>query len=265
MARHLLDDGWRVRGMTRDPSQPEARRLADAGAEVVQGDFDDRASVEEALAGVDGVFAVQSFQVAGVDGEIRQGRALADAAAREGVEHFVQSSVEGADRRTGIPHFESKWKIEVHVRDLALPSTFLRPVFFMDNFTNIPSWRKAIEAGTLPVALSSDTPLQMVAVDDIGAVATLAFDQPERFRGEAVGLAGDQRTPEEIATVLSESVGRPLQHQRVPFDELRRQSEEMAVMFEWFEEEGYQVDIDRLRDLHPGLQDFEEWCSGVDW
>jgi uncharacterized protein YbjT (DUF2867 family) len=44
VARRLLDRGFRVRALTRDPQKPEAHALADQGAEVVQGDMDDRSS-----------------------------------------------------------------------------------------------------------------------------------------------------------------------------------------------------------------------------
>ena len=119
VARNLLERGFAVRALTRDPEKAAARELADLGAEVVSGDLEDRASIERVLDGVYGVFSVQKFLEAGVEGEVRQGVRLADAAKAAGVEHYVYSSVGSAHRETGIPHFESKWEVEEHVRAAA--------------------------------------------------------------------------------------------------------------------------------------------------
>src|SRR5918998_36462 len=134
VASSLLDRGFPVRALTRDPGKPEARDLGERGAEVVRGDLDDRSSVDQALEGACGVFSMQNFWEIGYDREVRQGVMLADAAHAADVAHFVYSSVGCAYRETGIPHFDSKWEIEEHVRGLGLPYTILRPVFFMQNW-----------------------------------------------------------------------------------------------------------------------------------
>lgn len=105
VARALLQDGWQVRALVRDATKPMAQALPPLGAELVVVDLDDPASVERALAGVYGVYAVQTFFTpAGIPGEIRQGTALADAAKRAGVQHFVYGSVMAADQHTDIPY-----------------------------------------------------------------------------------------------------------------------------------------------------------------
>jgi uncharacterized protein YbjT (DUF2867 family) len=122
VARSLLERGFRVRALTRDPQKPEAQALAEQGAEVVQGDMEDRSAVDQVLVeGAYGVFSVQNFWETGYDGEVQQGKTVADAARAAGVDHFVYSSVGSAHRQTGIPHFESKWEIEEHVRQIGLP------------------------------------------------------------------------------------------------------------------------------------------------
>jgi uncharacterized protein YbjT (DUF2867 family) len=134
VARSLLGRGIGVRALTRDPEKPEAKELVDLGAEVASGDLEDRSSIERVLDGVHGVFSVQQSWETGVEGEIRQGVLLADAAKAAGVDHYVYSSVGSAHRETGIPHFESKWEVEEHVRGSGVPYTVLRPVFFMQNW-----------------------------------------------------------------------------------------------------------------------------------
>src|ERR687886_2667436 len=126
VARSLLDRGFRVRALTRDPQRPEAQALTEQGAEVVQGDMEDRSAIDRVLEGAYGVFSVQNFWETGYDREVRQGKTVAEAAKAAGVEHFVYSSVGSAHRQTGIPHFDSKWEVEEHIRQIGLPYTILR-------------------------------------------------------------------------------------------------------------------------------------------
>src|SRR5829696_177159 len=110
VVRSLLDRGFQVRGLTRNPQKPEAQALADQGAEVVQGDMEDPSAMERALEGAYGIFSVQNFWETGYDREVQQGKTVADVAKAAGVEHFVYSSVGSAHRETGISHFDSKWE-----------------------------------------------------------------------------------------------------------------------------------------------------------
>jgi uncharacterized protein YbjT (DUF2867 family) len=183
-ARHLLKTGSGVRALARDPQKPRARALAEAGIELVQGDLDDHASLERALYGTHGVFSVQNFFQAGYDVEIRQGTALADLAKTAGVEHFVYSSVDSAYRDTGISHFETKRLIEEHIRNVDLPYTILRLVFFMHNWEGM---RERIFEGVLEGPLNPGKPLQQLAVVDLGAFAAMAFLRQPRALDRARG------------------------------------------------------------------------------
>jgi uncharacterized protein YbjT (DUF2867 family) len=264
-----LTDGWHVRALTRDPGSPAAQALAALGAEVVQGDLEDRASLDRALrpeaasgpGSAYGVFSVQNFWLPGVgfDGEVRQGKALADAAAAAGVQHFVYSSVGGADRNTGIPHFESKWLIEQHVRSLGLPATVLRPVYFMENF-RMP-WN-APKDGVLAAGFKPGTPLQLIAADDIGAFVAIAFARPEQFLGTATEIGGDSLTMPQVAETWSRVTGEPVHFVEIPLEQIRSFSAERAYMLEWLNGGGYRADIPELRKLHPGLHTFESWLRG---
>ena len=264
VARHLLAAGWAVRALTRDPAKPAAQALAARGATVVRGDLDDRASVERTVAGASGVFSVQNYyEAGGAEGEIRQGVALADAAKAAGVRHLVYSSVGSADRRTGIPHFESKARIEEHVRGLGVPYTILRPVFFMDNW----AWaRDAIRGGVLAQPFDPDKPLQQVAVDDIGAFAALAFADPATWRGRAVDLAGDELTMPQSAEVFARVICRPVRYERIPMDRFEQAAgKESATMFAWFNDVGYAADIPALRATYPRLTTLERYLRDAGW
>ena len=263
VARNLLEWGFAVRALTRDKDKAAAKELADLGAEVFGGDLEDRASIEQALDGVYGVFSVQQFMETGVEGEVRQGVLLADAARAAGVEHFVYSSVGSAHRETGIPHFESKFEVEEHVRASGVPYTVLRPVFFMQNWEFM---REPILGGTLPQPLDPDKPLQMIDADDIGVFAAMAFDDPERWIGREVDIAGDELTMPEIAGTLSRVIGHNVDYFQVPWEGFEEQmGEEYAVMYRWFNDHGYEANIAALRDEYPGLVSFEQYLRGHGW
>lgn len=256
-ARHLLARGFAVRALTRKPDGDPARALAKLGAEVVKGDFDDPASLEGALTGAAGVFAVQSFDK-GPEVEVEQGERFAKLARKAGVEHFVYSSVGSAHRGTGIPHFESKRRIEQAVRALEFPSeTLLRPVYFMENV--LSPW--ILQGDKLVSWTAPETKLQMIAVDDIGRFAAYAFTLPEQLRGAAIDIAGDAVSMKDAAAILAEALGRPLRVVQHPIEEIRKQSEDLATMAEWFERVGYDVDIPQLRASHGvTLMTFAEWA-----
>src|SRR2546427_8249874 len=229
--------------MTRKPDSPAAQALAKRGAKVIKGDLDDPASLEQALGGVWGVFAVQNTWEAGVEKEEAQGKRIAELAKRRGVEHFVYTSVGSAHRKTGIPHFDNKWRVEETVRRLGFPSyVVIRPVFFMENWTS--GWFKpAIDQGKLMIGLKPDTVLQMIAVRDIGRYGRLAFEKHAELNGRAIDIAGDARTPLETARILSHAAGRLITFQPVPIDEVRKASMAYALMLEWFLRVGYDADI----------------------
>ncbi|MGP3964065.1 NmrA/HSCARG family protein [Nonomuraea sp. 3N208] len=247
---------WRVRALSRDPSSAAARALAARGVEVVAGDMADAGSLRRALTGVHGVFSVQNSRTAGLEGEVRQGVTLIDAAQAAGVAHFVYTSVGGAERVRGIPHFDTKWEIEQHLLAADLPATVLRPTTFTDVFTMRGA---GIGLGMMAAALGPAKPLQMIAVRDIGVFARLAFEQPDAFAGQALELAGDELTVPRIAATLK-AAGRPGRYPRLPRLVLRAMGKEARMLF-WFGESGYRADIPALRTLHPGLLTLEAWLA----
>ncbi len=263
VARHLSDAGFEVRAVTRDPDKPTARALAGRGIEIVRGDLDDHASLRRALEGVHGVFSVQQFFEAGYDGEVRQGKALADAAKDAGVEQFVYSSVCGADLGTGIPHFESKWEIEEHLRGAGPPHTILRPVSFMQNWELT---RERILEGTVALPLDPDKPMQQVAVEDIGAFATAAFKEPELWIGREVALAGDETTMSEAVETFSRVTSRKIAYSQTTWEQFGKSvPAEITRMYRWLNDVGYEVDIAALRGEYPSLTTFERYLRDHGW
>ncbi|MEV0696514.1 NmrA/HSCARG family protein [Saccharopolyspora sp. NPDC050389] len=254
-ARHLLARGWRVRALVRDPEKPAARELHESGAVLVRGDLDDADSLRKAMAGADAVFSVQAlaWDEAGLAAEVRRGTTVADVALEAGVSHLVYSSVGGAERDSGVAHFESKAAVEEHIRRIGVPATVLRPAFFMTNLTSIVTTNDAGEQ-ILSMPLDPATPVQMIAVDDIGFFAANALDDPQRYIGEQIEIAGDEPTMQQVAETIQRVTGTPTRYEPAPFEGRDR-------MFEWFEESGYKADIPALRRQHPALQTVEEFLQ----
>lgn len=238
-ARALAGKGFTLRAMTRKPDSDAAKALAAEGAQIVQAELDDEASLRAALKGAWGAYAVQNTWTAGVEGEEAQGHRFAKLAREADIQHYVYASVASADRQTGIPHFENKWRVEGTVRSLGFPSyTIIRPVFFM---SNLPSpW--FLNGDKLVSALDPATVLQMIDVADIGQYGALAFTDP-RFKNLELDIAGDQKTMPETAAILAKALGKPIEYTRIPMSEVRKNSEDFALMLEWFERVGYDVDI----------------------
>jgi len=260
VAQALQDQGFHLRGLTRKPDGERAAALARSGVDVVKGDLDDEATLRRALAGAWGVFGVQNTAEAGVEREEAQGKRLATLAREAGVEHFVYTSVGSANKRTGVPHFDNKGRIEDTVRGLRFPShVILRPVFFMENLLAPFS----LQGSTLAWALAPGTKLQMIAVDDIGWFGARAFTHAAVLNGREIDLAGDVRTMPETAEILTGALGRPIAFAQTPIEQVRQYSMEMALMLEWFERVGYSADIAGLEhEFGRALKKLPDWARG---
>lgn len=266
VARFLLRRGHRVVALTRDANSPEARKLEDDQARLVTGDFEDVDSLVRAMTGVDAVYAMATPFEGGPEVEVRHGRHLADAARRAGVAHFVYSSVAGASERTGIPHFDSKHEVERYVRDLRLPYTILGPTYFMENLRS-PVFMEGLREGVLTMGLPPHRGLQMVALEDLAALAERVFELPEDFMGQRLEVASDEVTGEQAAALLTFVTGRRIRYEAIPLERIRARSEDLARMFEWLGTVGYHADILTLRYQHPTVRwhTFEEWVRQQDW
>ena len=265
--RHMLPKGWKLRALTRNPRSAAALDLARLGVEVLPGDLEDPASLERPVHGAYGVYGVQDFWAVGARREVQQGKNLADAAKKAGVAHFVYSSVGGAERKSGIDHWESKWEIEQHIRKLGLPATVIRPVAFMEDY-----YVDQVEIGILKSKfvdpIRGDKPYQTIAADDIGGFVALAFERPKEFIGEALEIAGSELTNRQAAEVFSRVLGKKVKFQRLPMVIVRLfLGKEFYQMFRWFNAAGFQANIAELRRRYPEvrLRTLEEWLRDEGW
>ena len=266
VVRNLLPKGHRVRTLTRNPDSPKAKQLADQGVEVLKGDFNDSDSMVKAAMGMDTVFAMTTPFEAGMEAETKQGVALADAAKQAGVGHLVFSSVANADRKTGIPHFDSKYKVEQHIASLKIPYTIVAPVGFMDNWFT-PWYLPSIQEGTLKIAMPPDRPLQQVSVDNIGAFAAAIIERRESVFGQRFDIAGDELTGEQTVAVISKASGRKIGYEGFDPEFMRAENSDFADMFVWLNKVGYSAKPKKLCQDFPEVawQSLEDWAKQQDW
>ncbi|MEE8436507.1 MAG: NmrA/HSCARG family protein [bacterium] len=260
----LLEKGHRVRALVRNPEEGAAK-ITDDRVEVAVGDFDEPETLRRAASGMDAVFAMTT-PFAGVDVEVRHGKAIADAAKAAGVGHLVYSSVSDADRKTGIPHFDSKYEVEQYVRGLGVPWTITAPVFFYDNV--LFPWNLAdLKEGRFRQALKASRKLQQISLRDIGRFNALVIDRKEPFIGMRINIAGDELTVPKMAEALTKAIGRNIAYEEQPMEEVRAQFADMAAMYEWFDRVGFSADLEALRQSYPefGWISYQQWAGAQDW
>src|SRR6266550_4435453 len=243
LVRELLARGHSIRALTRKLESAGAAALAARGVTIVTGDFDDQGSFES-----------------GATTETREGINIVRAASAVRVSHLVYSSVAGADRATGIPHFDSKFEVEKAIRQSGVPFTIVAPVFFMENF--LADWLAAgIAKGSIAMALPATRRLQQVAVADIAQFTALVIERRESFLGKRIDIASDELTVATAAAAISEASGRHVEYTALPIDAVRQWNDDLARMFEWFDRVGYDADVVGLRWLYPEV----DWHRFSDW
>lgn len=268
VANLLLERGHDVIAYVRSPESPAARRLSALGARLATGDLGDAAAMGKAAADADAIFGLSvPFGAGGKEQEVAQGRLLVDVAARLGA-HLVYSSVRGADRIVGsnVAHASSKQLIEAYLRDRGLPATVLGPTYFMENMLNVSFNR--LRDGVLAMPLSPDKRLDQVTVLDIAGMAVEALQNPDQFAGRRIDLASDSVTGRQAAAILSDVLGREIPYRQLAADQVRRfAGDEVANMFQRFEDNTYFLDIAALRQQYPAVRwhTFAEWAGTVDW
>lgn len=258
VARHLLGAGFRVRILARNPAKPAAVALQERGAEVFKGDLEDASTLRLAVAGADGVFSVQNYWEKGVgyDGEIRQARNLATVASEADVKHFVQASVADAEKAPEVEHFECKSVVEEYIDRLGLPRTFLGEVFYMENFLDPKGGSMMLPV--LSGALEKHTRMHVISVEDIGAIATVVFQNPEEYIGRKIDIAGDRLTVEEMREAYTRATGKKAKAWSFPSFILRLMSAEAYRQMKWNNSPGWQFELDETRRLIP-VTTFEQF------
>lgn len=259
------EDRFHITGLTRRPDSDDAHELAARDIEVVEGNLNDKDSLREPVRDADAVFLPTNYWSVGYEQQVRQGNNLADVAAEEGVSHVVFSGDFKHDQDTGIRPFDAAWEIDQSLQSKNLPLTVLKPAFMMQNFE--PLFEDVIEDGRLAQPVSEGIELQMVDVDDVGRIAAQIFETPDAYAGRRFDLAGDEHTLAEAADVFGEVTGKSVEPFHVPDAEARElYGDDFADMFDYFNEHGYNADIESLRSTFgSGFTTLEEYLREHGW
>jgi len=259
----LLKTDFALRAFVRkhNPKQspnPKIHKLKEQGIEIMEGDLDDFDSLTHAMNGCYGVFSVINFQDGGVAKEEERGKRVADAAKKTGVEHFVYSSVGGADRTSDVPHFESKWHVEQYIRKLALASSIIRPTTFMTNLMEMPAVMRFL-ALSMSRGSFAEKPLQMIAVQDIGKWAAHMFLHGDRYVSMAVEIAGDEVTFSQMVSAYKKVYNKTPGSMWLPPSLFSMG--DIGKMFTWITTYGYKADLKMNRTEIPDLLTFEQFLA----
>jgi uncharacterized protein YbjT (DUF2867 family) len=268
VATALRSNGWGVRALVRDPNSDRAKALTTQGIEPVRGDLADIQSLQAAMAGAYGVFSVQPSSGQGAaygvtdEDEIRYGKAVADIAVANGIEHLVYSSANAAGAtKTGIGHFDTKSEIETYIRGLNIVSTIIRPSAFMEILT-LPGM--GLNRGEFTFFMQPDRSMQFIAVEDIGKIVAGIFAAPKQFRAQTIEIAGDSVTGTELAAKFSRIAEHPITYHRFP-DSLLEQNAFLGGLARLVDlgQLAGNADVASLRTQFPGLLTMDEWLTGA--
>ena len=263
VARALRRAGWPVRALVRDPAAPKAAALRDTGAELVPGSFTDTGAIRAAMQGAHGVFSVHPGSSGGAvtdADEVRVGTAIADLAAESGIAHLVYSSgASVGETATGVARFDSKPRVEAHIRTLPVTATIVRPMIFMEMLAR-PGFR--LDQGWFTFFLQPDQPLQLVAVDDIGRFVAAIFADRARFGGQTLKIASDTVTGRDLAAIFTETAGRPITYARFS-DEVLAANPDLAHLAASLDHGPLadHADLALMRQINPAILSFRSWLA----
>jgi uncharacterized protein YbjT (DUF2867 family) len=262
VARRLVQDGWRVRALTRKPEGGRARQLAAIGAEVVQCDSADKEALQRAFAGAHGVYNVQNHHISGYDGEVQHGKNVVDAAASAGAAHLVYGSAGIGIPGTGIGSWDTKVDVADHARRSGVALTEVRPMAFMELMTEKRFYPQASVWHLMPKLMGEERPVGWLSVDDLAVIVGKIFADPERFLGCDLALTSDVQSIGQCRAIWREVMGRPPRRFPMPVWLFERFSgTDETTMWRWLRENHIELDPEPARQIHPEAHTVRSWLE----
>jgi uncharacterized protein YbjT (DUF2867 family) len=229
VCRRLAAGGKPTRALVRSTSDPaKVDKLKGYGAEIVQGDLRERASLESACQGVAAVIATVSsmprsyqpgendIQTVDRDGLMH----LIDVAKAVGVEHFVYISF-SSQIDLDFPLRNAKRAVERRLRESGLNYTILRPSFFMELWLG-PA-RFDVANARAQIYGSGENPISWISLHDVAQLAVASLDNPAA-RDATLELGGPEALSQlQAVQVFEEVVGRSFEVRRVTEEALEEQ------------------------------------------
>jgi uncharacterized protein YbjT (DUF2867 family) len=201
-AKHLLAHGKDVRALIRN--REKAANWANLGVELADGDWNDSATIEQALKGVDGVFVMLPAVWAPSPDYKEAKRGIAnyvEALTKAAPPRVVALSSMGANRTSGFGMITALSLLEQGFRDRISPIAFVRAGGFFENFLY---GLQVAQSGTLPVYYNpTNRKSTMVATNDIGAEVATLLTGPA-WSGQRVIELGSMVSADKVAEQLGE-------------------------------------------------------------
>jgi uncharacterized protein YbjT (DUF2867 family) len=214
-----------VRAATRNPGSYAPPHT---DVEAVHFDYEDPETFKTALAGVTRVSLVAKPLDTKADLHISR---FVDTARQAGVQHIVFTSAYGVDWNNDVPLRKSERAIE----SSGLTYTFLRPNFFMENFSSGEMVSTIRDQGSIYLP-AGDARTSFISVEDIGAVAVAALTD-KQHQNQAYTLTGSEAlTHGQVAKILTNVTGRQIDYVSISDDDMIRVLQENGLNLE---EAGY--------------------------
>jgi uncharacterized protein YbjT (DUF2867 family) len=264
VTRRLLEDGWQVRGLTRNAASKRAQALAALGTEVVQGDMAEAASLRPVFEGAYGVYSVQNPFIGGPEAEVKQGKNVAEVAKDVGVEHLVYGSAGTGQRGTGVPSWETKLQVEQHMKALGLSLTVLRPMAFMELMTNRKFFPAVGAWHLMPKLMGSSRGVGWLCTEDLGVIVAKAFADPGSFVGKDLALASDVQSLEECRSIYREVMSRNPRRFPMPvwlFERFGFAGRDLTTMWRWLRTATIDLNTAPTRAVHPDALTVGGWLT----
>ena len=264
VARRLLEQGWRVRAITRTPEGKKAAALKEAGADVVQADLEDQAALEAAFENTYGVYTMQPPLMGKMEVEIRQGRNAAQAAKKAGIRHLVYGSAGPGHTKTGIEQWDSKLEVTRTMKDLGLPLTVLRPMAFMELMTDPAYYPQSSTWYTMTNLTGTERKIPWLSVQDLGAIAAKAFAHPDDFIGRDLPLAADAQSLAELREIYKEVRGKYPPRFPIPLFLFERfVGKDILNMWRWLRANPVSLDTSPTYQVQPEAMTVRRWLRSL--
>jgi uncharacterized protein YbjT (DUF2867 family) len=201
-AKHLIARGKEVRALVRN--REKTANWADQGVELVDGDWNDSAAIEQALKGVEGAF-VMLPAVWAPSPDFAEARGVianyVEALTKASPPRVVALSSMGANRTSGLGMITALSLLEQGFRSLTSPIAFVRAGGFFENFLY---GLHVAQGGALPVYYNpTNRKSTMVATNDIGAEVSMLLTGPA-WPGHRVIELGSMVSADDVAAQLGE-------------------------------------------------------------
>jgi uncharacterized protein YbjT (DUF2867 family) len=222
ITRHLLNNGCTVHAITRNPDSPAAVELSSLGVKMFAGELDNEDVLRSGMRGCVGIFLNPPSNPLTAVGYTKH--ILAAAKETGAIKHIVCSTSISAEHPEKLAAWDPNGTIAMILRpkqiieDLVRNGgfeywTILRPGNFMANFLKpkiLLTYRGLETTGIFRTSFQKENIIPMVDHDDIGKFGAAALLDPVRFHAQAIQLASELLTVDEIMSRLSNATGKKI-------------------------------------------------------